>query len=83
LVVLARRLGDQPPRFDSLDPRRRFDFVHPAVSARILAELGREPEAAAQGLLALAEELLEPDWPDFPRRGVAAMRLRLGWDRAN
>lgn len=76
LVALGRRLGGATERLDTLDPRRRFDFVHPTVAARIEAALRLDPEAAARELLAIGEE----NYGDgFPTRGAEALRTRLGW----
>jgi len=79
LTVLGRRLPGDSSRLDALDSRRRFEFVHPALAFRISGALMLEPERAARELLEIAEEHLEPGWEDFPRRGVAALRARLGW----
>ncbi|TFB46550.1 hypothetical protein [Cryobacterium tagatosivorans] len=81
LPVLGRRVpATGPERLDSLDPRRRFEAAHPAVGARIDDLLTLRPEDCARALLDLAEELLAPGWAEFPHRGVAAVRARLGWD---
>ena len=81
LPVLGRRIGASgPERLDNLDPRRRFEAAHPDVGARIGELLTLRPEACARALLELAEELLAPGWADFPHRGVAAIRTRLGWE---
>lgn len=80
LRVLGRRLDGDRWMLDSLDPRRRFEFVHPALAARIAASLEGDVESAGRELLAIAETELEPHWDQFPRRGLAAVRQRLGWE---
>lgn len=81
LGILGRRVpATGPQRLDSLDPRRRFETAHPIIAARIDDLLTRRPEQCARALLDLTEELLAPGWPDFPHRGIAAVRRRLGWE---
>lgn len=79
LRVIGRRLPGDTGMLDTLDPRRRFEFVHPQLAARISAALRGDVEAAARELLAIAQEQLEPGWEEFPRRGLEAVRARLGW----
>lgn len=76
LVALGMRLEGSRARLDSLDPRRRFDFVHPDIAQQIEAALRLDPESAARALLALAEQHFGHG---FPARGAAALRTRLGW----
>ena len=76
LVALGARLDGARERLDTLDPRRRFDFVHPQVAARIEQALRLDPESAARELLAIAESTFGAG---FPARGAAALRSRLGW----
>ncbi len=77
LTALAATLPGDRARLDTLDPRRRFDFVHPEIAARIESAIRLEPESAARGILDVAEaELGEL----FPARGAAAIRQRLGWN---
>lgn len=80
LRALGRRLPGEQSRLDSLDPRRRFELVHPALAGRISEALRGAPDECARELLAIAEEYLEPGWAEFPHRGLAAVRRRLGWD---
>ena len=76
LVALGARLHGATERLDTLDPRRRFDFVHPVIAARIESALRLDPESAARELLAIAEMTFGDG---FPARGAAALRRRLGW----
>lgn len=76
LVALAAHLGGKTERLDTLDPRRRFDFVHPHIAAQIEAALRLDPEHAARALLGIAEDHLDDV---LPHRGVRAVRDRLGW----
>lgn len=76
LIALGQRLDGARERLDSLDPRRRFDFVHPEVAARIETALRLDPESAARTLLDIAEEAYGEG---FPARGADAVRRRLGW----
>jgi hypothetical protein len=79
-VWLARMPSDRKELLDSLEPRRRFELMHPDAGRRIVAALAMDVESAARGLLALAEQELAPDWSDFPVKAVTALRRRLGWD---
>jgi hypothetical protein len=65
-------------RLDDLDPFRRFEQVYPDAGQSIATALALEVEAAAQRLLGVAESEFA-DEPDFPARGAAALRGRLGW----
>jgi len=76
LVALSARLDGATDRLDSLDPRRRFDFVHPELAERIERALRLDPESAARRLLDIAEDAFGEG---FPTRGAAALRARLGW----
>jgi len=76
LLALAQRLDGARERLDTLDPRRRFDFVHPEAAARIEAALRLDPESAARNLLGIAESTYGAG---FPTRGAEALRRRLGW----
>ena len=78
LRVLGRRLPGDQRMLDTLDPRRRFELVHPQLAARIAAALDGDVESAARELLAIAEHQLGT-WEEFPHRGLAAVRNRLGW----
>ena len=80
LRVLGRRLPGDHRLLDSLDPRRRFELVHPELAAEIATALTSDVEVAARSLLDIAERTLEPGWDDFPREGLAAVRARLGWN---
>lgn len=76
LTALAARLPGDIQRLDTLDPRRRFEKVHPAIAAEIESALRSDPETAARGLLAIAETHLGDL---VPARGANAVRERLGW----
>jgi hypothetical protein len=78
--AVAARLPGDTARLDPLDPRRRFDLVHPDLGT-ILEEACRQSiERAARALIDLSEELLAPGWDEYPHAGVAAVRVRMGWD---
>ncbi len=79
LTALGAALPGDRDRLDTLDPRRRFEQVHPALGARIEDALRHDPETAARMLLEIASEQLGTR-DDFPIRGAAAIRRRLGWD---
>ncbi len=79
LVALTEVLPGEVDRLDSLEPRRRFEFVHPELAARIEGAIRLSPEDAARALLDLAEEQLGSR-PEFPTQGAAAIRNRLGWN---
>jgi hypothetical protein len=78
LVALASTLPGDTDRFDAFEPRRRFEFVHPELAARIETAVRLSPEDAARALLDLSEEQLGAN-PEFPHEGAAAIRSRLGW----
>ena len=78
LVAITAIVPGDLARLDSLEPRRRFEFVHPELAARIETAVRLAPEDAARALLELAEEQLGTH-PDFPHEGAAAIRNRLGW----
>lgn len=69
LLVLLRT--DVP---DNLDPRRRFEFAHPALGAELVAAQELPVEECARAMLAVAERELA-----LPVRAVTAVRSRLGW----
>jgi len=79
LTALALRVPSDLSLQDSLDPRRRFELLHPELARRIGLALERDVESAARELLAITEDVLSAGWHDFPHRGVAAVRRRLGW----
>ena len=80
LRAVAERLPSaRADALDDLDPTRRVEQAFPRLAERIEALLTLDVEDCARGLLDLAVELLEPGWAAFPRRGVEAVRRRLGW----
>lgn len=79
LRVLGRRLPGDRGQLDTLDPRRRFERVHPVLAERLAVALENDVEHVARELLQVAEEYLAPDWDDFPTQALASVRTRLGW----
>jgi hypothetical protein len=79
LGVFAERLPGDWSRLGALDPRRRFELVHPRAGALVEAACRLAPEDAARALLDLAEAELATGWDAFPAAGVEAVRSRLGW----
>jgi hypothetical protein len=77
--ALAARLPADTARLDPLDPRRRFDLVHPELGERLEAATRLPVEQTARALVDLAEEQLATGWEEFPHAGVAAIRARMGW----
>jgi hypothetical protein len=80
-LVTAWRLAQPTPRLadlDDLDPFRRFELVYPEAGKAIAEAIERDVESAGRALLELAEAAFG-DRADFPVRGVAAVRSRLGW----
>lgn len=73
--LLVERSGRGHP--DPFDGWRRLETVAPAAASRLNTILAQPAEAAAQGILDLAEELLAPGWADWPSDGVLAVRRRL------
>lgn len=80
LLVLLRQFlpAATPERLDDLDPRRRFELVHPEVGAELARALELPTEAAARELLRIADGRLT-GWADYPAAAVTAVRERLGW----
>lgn len=77
LAAAAQRLpGDAAP-LDPLDPRRRFERVHPELAARIEEICQHSLDIAGAELLDLAVEVLAPGWDWFPHTGVEAARRRM------
>jgi len=56
----------RPGALDPLDPRRRFERVYPAISARLERALRLPLPQAALALIDLAEVHVEPQMPDYP-----------------
>ncbi len=78
LIAITLRGPAEHPELDPLDPRRRFERVHPELAARI-EEICRGPlRTAGPDLLDLFVEVLAPGWDAFPHAGVAAARTRIG-----
>ncbi|MBX3089055.1 MAG: hypothetical protein KF772_00530 [Cryobacterium sp.] len=67
---------DRPETLDRLDPRRRFDFAHPAIAAEIEAACRLDPESAALRLLEIAIERI----PQVSSPALSAVRRKLGWE---
>jgi hypothetical protein len=79
LLLLLKPLLPPDPRLDTLDPSRRFEFVHPELGARLGAALARPIEACARELLAIADGEVAPRWVGYPHDAVRVVRTRLGW----
>ena len=62
---------------DRFDPRRRFEYVYPDLSALLAPILTLSPTTAALRLLDLAERLFQERVPAFPTPAVAATRTFL------
>ncbi len=77
LVALLTRHAEssEAALLDSLDSRRRFEAVFPALGRRLDAAVSLETPAAARALLGIAVESLPER---FPEAAVAAVRPRLG-----
>ncbi len=75
-LLRAIRLRVEPApdaAVDPLDPARRLEQAHPDIAARIDRALAQPVESSARELFALAREILEPEWPDFPTRAAEAV----------
>lgn len=81
-AIAARVRPEHGARLDSLDPTRRFDAAHPAIAARIDALLASPVEQCARGLVDLAVDVLGTGESGVSKRGLAAVRRRLGWSLA-
>jgi hypothetical protein len=73
LLVLLRA-SPMDARLDDLDPRRRFELVHPVLGQELGLALEHPVEQCARLLLHLAERELR-----LPALAVAAVKTRLGW----
>lgn len=67
-------------RLDQLDNARRFEFVYPAIGARLGRAVAQEPEPAAREMLRIAEEYLPSLWDDYPTENVEVVRHVLNWN---
>ncbi|ABL84124.1 MULTISPECIES: hypothetical protein [unclassified Nocardioides] len=77
LRTVTLRLPGDLESLDPLDPRRRFELVHPRLADRI-EHICRQPlDVAGSQLLDLAVEELSPAWAEFPHAAVAAARRRV------
>lgn len=78
-AIRIRLTGADPGTVDDLDPLRRFELDYPRLGERIESALAHAPEHAARALLAIARDVLEPGWDEFPARAADAVADRLGW----
>ncbi|WP_273651785.1 hypothetical protein [Cellulomonas fimi] len=65
---------------ESIDPARRFEIAYPLIAARLASALAAPVEDAARALHALARDVLEPGWDEFPSSTADVVAARLGWD---
>lgn len=77
LWLAVRRPGERHP--DPFNGWRRIESVSPAFAARLERLLAEDAEAAARGILELAEAEIAAGWTGWPSRGAEAVRRRLGW----
>jgi hypothetical protein len=80
LAAVVARKGASAEHLDSLDPRRRIEREFPELAAELEHAVRGDPETAGRHLIDAAERELSADWPEFPHRGIAAIRTRLGWN---
>lgn len=66
--------SDHKHQLDNLDAFRRFEQVFPEVGATINSLLLLPIPQAAQGLLELAAQHVQPTLPDYPEAAVAMIR---------
>lgn len=79
-AVLRARLAPTGPVDGSpFDPLRRFERAFPDIGVRLVAAIDRPAEQAARGLFAVARELLESGWPEFPTAAAELVAARFGW----
>jgi hypothetical protein len=78
LWLAVCRPGERHP--DPFNGWRRIETRDPALTAVLDDLLAQPAEAAARGILALAEDVVAPVWPGWPTAGADAVRRRLGWD---
>jgi hypothetical protein len=77
LWLAVRRPGERHP--DPFNGWRRIESMDPVVTARLEQLLAQDAEAAARGILELAEAEIASDGTGWPSRGAHAVRRRLGW----
>jgi hypothetical protein len=73
LLVLLRA-DPLDARLDDLDPRRRFELVHPSLARELGLALEHPVEQCARLLLHIAERELA-----LPAPAIVAVKTRLGW----
>lgn len=76
--ALRQRLAPTAER-NPFDPLRRLENALPQLAARMDGLLASDLESCGRGLLDLAREELEPDWPQFPSRAAQVVAARYGW----
>jgi hypothetical protein len=79
LAAVAARKGMASTNLDSLDPRRRVEKDFAELGVELEQAVRHDPETAARRLVDIAERELSHGWPEFPHRGLTALRRRLGW----
>ncbi|MGX5695478.1 hypothetical protein ACWKWP_04700 [Agromyces soli] len=78
LRAVRQRIEPMDPiRADPLEAARRFDAAYPEIASRIDAVLAHPVERAARGVAALAREVLEPEWPEFPSAAADVVEVVL------
>ncbi|MDF1478657.1 hypothetical protein PYV02_06120 [Leifsonia sp. H3M29-4] len=75
--AIAARLPGDATRLDPLDPRRRFEVVHPGIGETLERTVRLPVDDAARALLDLAERELAHGWSEFPRAGFDILRRQL------
>jgi hypothetical protein len=74
LIALHSQSFPETHLRDSLDPRRRFELIHPELGRRLGAALAKDVEGCARELLAIAEQHLAVN-----ADAIGAVKGRLGW----
>lgn len=78
LRLIAKYLpAPESAALDNLDPLRRFEAAYPAIGAQINRLLQLDLNAAAVGLLDLADDLLHDKFAGYPAAAVEAVRQRM------
>jgi hypothetical protein len=80
LRALALRPSTDADLLDGLDPRRRFELVHPGIGSELDSLLGRSLPELAGGMLDIAHREFEDDLADDLFDAMAAARRTINSD---
>ncbi|NKY39209.1 hypothetical protein [Cellulomonas septica] len=79
VLAIRARIPTEVRDREAIDPARRFEAAYPQIAPRLAAALAAPVEDAARALHALARDVLEPGWEEFPSATADVVAARLGW----